>query len=108
MWTSFSPIHLVDIGRADLFNRLAFDLHGRCQLARLDRKLARKDPESLDALELGQLAVERLDDFPVERNDVLAADEDGPFSRRTAQVVQAALQGGEIGDDERGNEPAAI
>src|ERR1700738_1455286 len=90
-------IQLVDLRRPVGLGGLALHLHRRRQLARLDRELARQQSESLDALEPRELAIERPDDLVVERDDVVTTDQLGPLCRRTPQVLQAALQGSELG-----------
>ncbi len=70
-------IQLLDLLTPALLDHLALHLERRRQLARLDRELGGQERDLLDALELGQVAVERVDDLLVERQHVGTAGELG-------------------------------
>src|SRR4029079_18312067 len=101
-------VHLFDLGGPVLFHRAPPYLHRGRQLARFDGELARQQPELLDPLELRQVAVEPVDDFPVERQHVVAADQLEALAGRAAEVLEAPLQRGELRDDQRRREATAI
>src|SRR5262245_57782290 len=110
-WRSASallPVDLVDLARPVLLDRLALHFHRGRQLARRNRELARQDTKPLDLLELRQVPVQPLDDFRIQRNDVVAEDERVAVGGRTAQLLQPALERGEVRNDQRGGEAATV